>query len=400
MLLYFTIALLLGVIIGTITGVTPGIHINLVSAILLALSGSLIGIPPIILVVFLVSIAITHTFVDFIPSIFLGAPDEDNFLSILPGHEMLIKGKAHEAVILTLYGSISALLLIIFFTPLFIFFLPTIYNYAERIMPFILILLSIFLIVFEKSNKLIALIFFILSGFLGLATLSLPLKESLLSLFTGLFGISSLITSIAKKQTLPKQEKIKLLEVQPGKKAYFKAMFASLIGSPLCSFLPGLGSGQAAVIGSEVVGNIERKDFLILLGSINTLVTGLSFVTLYTIGKARTGIAATVGTMLNLNLDFLIIITLAIILSGILSFFITLLVSKYFSIIISKVNYSKLSIVIVLLLSLLVLALSGILGLLLMLVSTFLGLACIYAGVRRTHLMGSLLLPSIVLFLG
>ena len=33
------------------------------------------------------------TFIDFIPSIFLGCPDTDTELSILPGHELLKKGE-------------------------------------------------------------------------------------------------------------------------------------------------------------------------------------------------------------------------------------------------------------------------------------------------------------------
>ena len=53
--------------------------------------------------------AITHTFIDFIPSIFLGAPDEDSVLSILPGHKLLLKGYAYTGIILTLYGSATAL---------------------------------------------------------------------------------------------------------------------------------------------------------------------------------------------------------------------------------------------------------------------------------------------------
>src|SRR3972149_2659925 len=159
MILELILALIIGILIGTLTGLTPGIHINLVSAILVSISVSLLAqIPVLALVVFLVALAITHTFVDYIPSIFLGAPNENNFLSILPGHEMLNEGKAYDAVVYTLYGSLSALAIILIFSPLFFFFLPTFYNYAERIMPFILILASFFLIYFEKSSKIWAII--------------------------------------------------------------------------------------------------------------------------------------------------------------------------------------------------------------------------------------------------
>jgi len=402
MILEIAIALLLGVTAGTISGITPGIHINLISALLLVFSSFLLTkffLSPIILVIFLVAMAITHTFVDFVPSIFLGAPDEDNFLSILPGHEMLIKGQGYSAVVYTLYGSLSALIIILIFSPLFFYFLPLIYPYAEKIMPLILLIISFFLIYFEKTNRTWATIIFLLSGILGLTTLNLPMKESLLPLFTGLFGISSLITSINKKQKIPKQKIQSLKEITIKKEGLFKSLFASILASPLCSFLPGLGSGQAAVIGSEVVGELDRKEFLVLLGSINTIVTGLSFITLYSIGKARTGIAATIEKLIDLSLNDILIITAIIILSGIISFFLTLKLAKIFSKIITKVNYSKLSIAIISFLIILVYWFSGILGIFVLITSTLLGLTCIYLGIRRTHMMGCLIIPSLILYL-
>ena len=69
--------------------------------------------------VFIAALAITHTFVDFIPSIFLGCPDTDTELSVLPGHEMLKKGEGYEAIMRTAYGGlISIFLLIIIAFPL------------------------------------------------------------------------------------------------------------------------------------------------------------------------------------------------------------------------------------------------------------------------------------------
>ena len=400
MIIEIILALLLGIIIGTITGITPGIHINLVSAILLGLSASLLTfVFPIVLVVFLVSMAMTHTFVDYVPSVFLGAPDEENFLSILPGHEMLIKGEAYSAIVYTLYGSLSGLLIILIFSPLFFFFLPIVYPYAEGIMPFILILTCIFLISFEKSSRLWAFLIFIISGLLGIATLNLPVKEPLLPLFTGLFGVSSLITAITKKQTIPPQKIMPLKEITLTRVSFFKSIFASIIASPLCSFLPGMGSGQAAVIGSEVTGDLDRKEFLVLLGAINTIVTGLSFITLYTINKARTGVAVAIGEIIKLSISNLVVITLVIFASGIISFFVTIFLARYFSKIISKVNYQILSGVVLLILFAVVFYFSGFLGLVAMLVSTCVGLTCIYAGVRRTHMMGSLLISTILYYL-
>lgn len=399
MIFEICIAIFIGVSAGTITGLAPGIHINLVALFLLS-SLAFFHVVPIALAVFIVAMSITHTFIDFIPSIFLGAPDEDSVLSVLPGHEMLIKGRGYEAVILTLYGSLAGIFIILIFSPLFILFLPKIYEGARTIMPLILLVTSFFLFYFEKSSKLWAILIFLLAGFLGIATLNLNLKDPLLPLLTGLFGASSLITSITKKQKLPKQKILKFKDIKIKKKSLARALFASLIASPLCSFLPGLGSGQAAVIGSEVTGDLEKKEFLILLGSINTIVMGLSFVTLYSIEKSRTGSAVAIGKLLEtFSFNYLLIILATVFISGIFAFFLTIFLSKFFSKIISKINYSKLSLVILVFLSVVVLFFSGWLGFLVFVVSTSLGLTCIFLGIRRTHLMGCLLLPTILIYL-
>lgn len=400
MLIEIVFSLIAGVLLGTLTGITPGIHINLVSTLLLGISASLLlNLEPLILIVFLVSVAITHTFVDFIPSIFLGAPDEDNFLSILPGHQMLIEGKAFSAVILSAYGGLIALILILFLSPFFIYLLPRIYPYAQRIMFFILLLTCFFLIYFEKKNKFLALFIFLLSGFLGFAVFNLPLRENLLPLFTGLFGISSLITSIIKKQIIPEQETSSIKKIHIPIEGLRKSILASIIASPLCSFLPGLGSGQAAVIGSEVVGELNQREFLVLLGTVNTLVTGLSFLALYSIHKARTGVAVAVGKLLELTISDIGIILIAIIISGLLAFFATIQIAKVFSKIINKINYKLLSITILILLLALVFLFSGWLGLLVSLISSSLGLTCILLGIRRTHLMGCLLIPAVLFYI-
>ena len=135
-------------------------------------------------------------------------------------------------------------------------------------------------------------------------------------------------------------------------------------------------------------------------GIINTIVMGLSFVTLYTIQKSRTGSAVAISTILeNFSLNNLYIILATIFISGIFVFFLTIFLAKLFSKHISKISYNKLSIFILIFLSFIVLFFSGFLGFLVFVISTFLGLTCIYAGIRRTHLMGCLLLPTILFYL-
>ena len=89
-------ALFMGVAMGTLTGIIPGFHVNNVALILLALAPGLLslGIPLSAVAGIIVSTGTVHTFLNYIPSALMGAPDADQALSLLPGHRMLLSGNA------------------------------------------------------------------------------------------------------------------------------------------------------------------------------------------------------------------------------------------------------------------------------------------------------------------
>src|SRR3989344_2833392 len=112
--------LAIGILIGIITGLTPGIHVNLVAATLIALSPFLLQhLEPLSLAVFIIALAVTHSFLDTIPSIYLGAPENENALAVLPGQKMLLKGEGYQAVKITILGTYTGLLIAVCLIPLF-----------------------------------------------------------------------------------------------------------------------------------------------------------------------------------------------------------------------------------------------------------------------------------------
>jgi putative membrane protein len=394
LLIEIIIFIFFGILLGTFTGLTPGIHINLLGAILISFASfSFLQINPIYFVIIIVSMAITHTFVDFIPSIFLGCPDTETELSILPGHEMLKQGRGYEAIALALYGGLAALIVFILISFPTIIIISKIYSFVSKGIPYILILASVFLIYTEK-NKFNALFAFSLAGLLGLCALNVGLKEPLLPLLTGLFGSSMIILSIKNKVKIPEQ-KISFPKIKSS-----RPLFGSLIASFLCGFLPGLGSGQAAILGNSIAKTNEKEEFLFLLGATNVLVMGFSFLSLYAISKTRTGAAAAVMELIGqLNVKSLILILIVILISGIISFFISIFLSKYLINKLEKVNYISLSKGILFLLVVVILFFSGLKGFFVFIVSTLTGIYCISLKVRRTQMMGCLLVPTIIFYL-
>jgi putative membrane protein len=391
-------ALLSGILAGTITGLAPGIHINLVAAFLVFSLPNLSFISPIALAVFIAAMSIAHTFIDFIPSIYLGAPEEDSFLSVLPGHEMLQEGKGHEAFVITLYGSLAALAIILIFAPLFVLFLPSLFAIIKTAIPFVLIFISLYLI-FREKQLLTSFIIFLLAGALGFLAFHLPVKEPLMPLLSGLFGLSSILISINTNAKIQAQKIPCMREIKIEKKTLLKSLGAVIISSPFCSFLPGIGSGHAATIGSEIIPQ-NRKGFLFLVGATNTIIMGLSFVALYAINKTRSGSAAAVkGILQNFTLHDLIVILTAIIVAGVLAAVLGIALSKFAAKNINKINYKLLNISILAIIVIFNIAFSNWIGILVLLTSASLGVFAILSGSRRINLMGALIIPSILYYL-
>lgn len=393
MLIELIIFLILGICAGTFSGLFPGIHINLIGTFLVALSVSLLAkLNSIYLVTFIVAMAIAHTFLDFIPSIFLGCPNTDTELSILPGHELLKEGKGYGAVMLAAKGCLIAIFLFLLISFPLIFIISKTYPLIQGVIPYLLILATL-LLVFTEKHKFKAFIVIILTGLLGLSVLNLGIKEPLLPLLTGLFGSSSLILSIKTKTQIPDQ-KLSLVKTKT-----LKPLIASLISSPLCGFLPGLGSGQAAILGNTI-SKSDKKGFLFLLGATNTLVMGFSFIALYTISKTRTGMAVAIQELIGPpSLKILILILIVLLVSGIISYILTNHLARFFSQRINKINYSLLSKITLVILALVSLVFSGIFGFIVLIASTLTGIYCITLQVKRTNMMGCLLLPTILLYL-
>ncbi len=396
------LAVLIGCCFGTITGLIPGIHVNLVSIMLISLSGYLLGFTqPLILGVFIISLAVTHTFLDSIPSIFLGAPDADMALNVLPGHRMLLEGKGYEAVKLTVIGSLLALILTILIIPFMIPFVPKIYLTLQPYMGYILIAVVLFMILKESglSKKLCGFYIVLISGILGLIVLNWPnLKQPLFPMLSGLFGISALVLSLSQDVSLPKQRITESIKV--GKARGAKAIVAAVFSGSLTGIFPGLGAAQAAIIAMQLVGDIGMYAFMVLIGGINTVNFVFSLVTFYTLEKARNGaVVAILEIVKTIDINGLVIFLGAALLAGGIATFLALFFARSFSNLISRVDYKTLVLCIISFITILTIYFSGIIGVIILLTSTAIGLIAPLSNVKRSHAMGCLLLPVILFFL-
>ncbi|MBI2575700.1 tripartite tricarboxylate transporter permease [Candidatus Woesearchaeota archaeon] len=396
------IAALVGIGAGIFTGLVPGIHVNLVSVLLITLSSSLLGFAsPLALATFIISLGITHTFLDSIPSIFLGAPDADMVMGVLPGHRLLLEGRGFEAVKLTVVGSFLSLLGTLLVVPLLIPVFPFLHNLIEPYLAYLLILVILFMVWKEKGlRKMVwALIVFFLSGVLGIVTLGWPnLNQPLFPLLSGLFGVSTLLLSLQQNVKIPPQSISDTIKID--KLSQTKAIGAAMLSGGLAGLLPGLGSAQAAILAMELVPGLNMFAFLILIGGINTVNFAVSLVTLYTLGKARNGaVVAVLELLKSISTTQLLIFLGTALFAGSIATLLTLFIAKKFAVWMEKVNYRKLCLMVISFITILSSVFDGFLGLLILGTSTALGLLAPLLGIKRSNAMGCLLLPVILFFL-
>ncbi len=399
MLFEIITAIILGCLMGVVTGLTPGLHINLVALILFSVSPFLLGYINVIAVAsFIIAMSITHTFTDFISATYLGAPSDDTALAVMPAHRLLLQGMGHEAIRLATIGSLLCLIFTITLAPLLILIVPIIFSSLKNYVGWILLAVIVFMILREetKDKKFWAFAVVMLSGILGLVVFNIPnLKDPLLPMLSGLFGVSVLFLSLSQKVVLPIQRTTEMIKIKV--KDIGKAISSGVFSGSLVSIFPGLGPAQAAVISGQFFKKTDTNTYLILVGGINTVSMILSLITLFTIEKARNGSIIVVQQLMQtIDMNTLILfLSVALIAGGIATFF-TMYVSRIFSKIMNRVNYSILSVLIISFIGIMVLYFSGFIGLLILISATAIGLIPNIVDISRSNSMACLLVPIIL----
>ncbi len=380
---------LLGVLAGTISGLTPGIHTNTIVALLLMFPyifplGNYLHV-----VIFIVSLATTHTFLDIIPSTYLGAPDSGTVLSVLPAHRYVSEGKGKVAVRLTLIGSVGALIIGAALYPIWVIIAKAVYNYIFRYMGFILLLLLGVGVVIKNENKLLSIVIVGLSSVIGI--IGFEKHIGLFPILSGLFGSAHLITSVFTSNEKIKKQDIKEFNIKDGV-TMFGIIMAVIFGF-LSALLPGIGAGYGAYMAS-ILANSDNV-FLIAQGGITTANFFMSIASFNAINKARNGailaIKYFVGDLMKLDAVELTLISTALLASGI-AMLIGLYIGDIFPSIVEVLNYKTLSFIILMWIVIINLILNAS-GFPIFIICTGIGLLCNIFGVRRNLMMSSIIIP-------
>lgn len=384
---------IIGCLLGIVTGLIPGLHVNTIALIALSFPKEN-GLGMAILIA---CMSIVHSFVDFVPSVLFGAPSEETFLGVLPGHKLLLEGKGLIAVKLTVVGGLFAGLASIAISPLFVLFAEKSQGFLSQAIPFMLAAILGAMVLGEKGRGkiLFALAVVSLSGLLGFLALKsmLPLQQPLFCLATGFFGASALVDSILKKPVLKEQKNERLWL---GNGIALKSSALALAGGFLVSLMPGIGASQAAFIVRKLVGRIRTREYLVLLGGVNTSTMIFSFFMLFALGKTRTGAAAAMGQLLDFGFREIMLVSAACLVALGFGAIAADLAARPALNLVKKVDYRKLNLIVLALVTGLVFFFSGFLGLAFYAIAASIGLLAINSGIKRSNTMAFLMIPTIL----
>jgi TctA family transporter len=545
-----------GTLLGVFTGMFPGIHVNNIAFIMATAQIPLIAaidtifrsLQPtaadlvLLLSAAVISAVITHTFVNFIPSVFLGAPEGETALSVLPGHRMLLAGRGNEAVSLSARGSMAAVVICIIALPVLRWFMGDPVNAYERmrpILPLLLLTIAVIMIITErgalaiprslkikgivltansvipmreghppppKGLKLVlpenimdhpgeevlvagvvrsitrdsltlermqdvkivvpgemknkistqdrvwiagcvgiavdlkpnwkkglwAAGIFIVSGIFGLILLSdqgltthlhppiiqaktIPGMQLLFPLFTGLFGLPTMLLSLTSKSGIPPQDQDARIQLR--RKDQARSILTGTASGAIVGWYPGVTSAQASVLAvlftdtrsdfSRDMDPLNRtRRFILTISAINTANAIFNIIALFTLLKARSGALRAVHGILATTMEpwnnlcepptAMVLLVVAVCISAVMSYFITMRIGRFFARAFNRIPYRKLVFTIILILVVMVSVFGGIPGLVVAGIATCLGLVPPLIGIRRVHLMGCILLPVIL----
>ncbi|MCX6693881.1 MAG: tripartite tricarboxylate transporter permease [Methanomicrobiales archaeon] len=292
---------LVGVALGTVSGLVPGVHVN-------TLSGLLISMQLLLLPLFgaeglamaMVAALVTHAFLDTIPSTFLGVPDADTALAVLPAHALCLEGKGEEAVRISALGSALGVATSIPLAIVFFFIFPPLQPLLDWGIGIVLIAVMGYLIVTSDAPAWSMGVFFV-SGLLGIFSLKFSYlgwnlsggSSILMPLLSGLFGVSVLLFATSSK---PPSQKFSAITMDWS--SIKRGTALGTLAGAIVGWLPGLSNATAnAFLASLLNLTTDRRSYLLATSAANTANAFLGIAAFYAISRERNGVMAAIATI-------------------------------------------------------------------------------------------------------
>ncbi len=385
---------LCGVVLGTVSGLTPGVHANNFALLLAAVAPTVPG-PPRYVGAAMLSAGVVHTFLDIVPALALGVPDPAMAASALPGHRLVLRGRGREALRLSALGSVLA---VGFAVPLAVpvtALMERVYPTIRAHLTIVLVAVMALLVVGERTwfARIGAVAALAGSGVLGLVALDLPAKgllpagEMLAPLFAGLFGAPVLVEALGGEGVPPQADPT----ITVSGRAVGSVAFLGTLSGAVVGYLPGISSAIAATGALVALPSGGPRAFVVATSGVNTANTIFALFALVALGNPRTGVLVALE---DAGLPVVLPLLLAsIAIAAGLGFLLVVGLGDRYLLAVGRLDNTRLSVGVLALLAVLVVAIAGVVGLAVFAVSAVVGLLPVQFGAKRANLMGVLLVP-------
>ena len=241
---------------------------------------------------------------------------------------------------------------------------------------------------------------FLLSGFLGFLLLyRSPIDpgaafQNLMPAFAGLFTIPWLLLNIVSRVEIPEQQDG--MSGDLGKEALVKGVLAGSLGGGFAAFFPVITGGVGGFLAGHATAVRDDRVFLVSQGTSKLVYYVGGFLLFFVpgLGITRGGGASLMKTLYlpHSYRDYFMVLA-ATALAGAVSFFLVGLLVRATLVLIRKCGYRRISWLALAMVVGLVVGITGGMGLLVMVVSTGIGLLPLLFGSRRMNCLGVILLP-------
>ena len=396
--LYSMIEILLGVLIGvalgTVSGIIPGVHANTLAGVLLSLQLVLLSLlGPVALAGAMFAALITHTFVDAIPSTFLGIPEADTSLAVLPAHALCMEGNGEEAVRIAALGSACAMVIAVPLSILCFFALPALQPYFDWWIGILLVASVGYMIVTSEAPGW-AFAIFLVSGMLGAFALHYAFlgwhtlaggSAILMPLLTGMFGVAVLLT--ASRGVLPEQH---FRGLRVGDRTVVKCSVVGTLAGVAVGWLPGLSTASANGVLASIIGyEKDRRAYILATSAANTANAFIGLAALFALSRMRNGVMVALSELPLPTMSELMVVG---ILAACAAYLITIGLSR-FAYLLHGIDSHLLNRAVIVFVVCLSFLLTGPFGMLILILAIAVGLVPHIVNVPRMYCMGAIMVP-------
>ncbi|MDH7509733.1 MAG: tripartite tricarboxylate transporter permease [Methanolinea sp.] len=389
-----------GVALGTVSGLLPGIHVNTLAGIMIALLALLLPLfGPVFLAAVLVSALLTHCFLDAVPSTFLGIPDADTAVAVLPAHSLCLEGKGEEAVRIAALGSAAGVVLSVPLCLILIILMPSIQPAIDWVSG-IVIIAVVTILALHSSAARVSIAVFLVSGLLGIFSFRYaflspsPFGGSavLMPLLSGLFGVSVLLFS--GRGAVPPQD---FSGIALENRGIMRGTILGCIAGVFVGWLPGLSNATAnGVLASGVDYSRDRREYILATSAANTTNALVGLAAFFSIERTRNGVVSALSALEVPSLSCLLLsATIAALAAYILTVAFAGMAQR-----LEGIDRNRLAMVVIGFVILVAFLTTGPFGLLVLALATAIGCVPRLLAIPQVFCMGSIMLPVMLFSFG